>query len=135
MDEDAPRPPVYDLLGIEITEAEDGRARGRLPMRPELSAVPGRELAHGGVVAALADSVGYWAVSSLRGFASTPTVDLRMDYLAPAEDDMVATGEVVRNGASVGTVTVDVAAGGERVATARGTFKTGGRSGDWYGDG
>jgi len=122
-------PPYYETLGIEITAIDDGRAEGRLPVDESVSASPGQPVAHGGAVASLADSVGYWAASSANDFAVTPTVDLRVDYLAPATADLRAEATAVRNGDSVGTVDVEVAADGDPVATARGVFKTSGGDG------
>jgi uncharacterized protein (TIGR00369 family) len=132
MDADAAWVPYYDLLGIEITAVDGGHARGRLALTEELSAAPGTEIAHGGAIASLADSVGYWAVSSANDGALTPTVDLRLDYLSPGTDDLLAEAEVTRNGESVGTVDVLVerAGDGETVALGRGTFKTGGGGGE-----
>jgi uncharacterized protein (TIGR00369 family) len=128
--EEVPRPPYYETLGIEITTVEKGYVEGRLPVGPSVSAVPEEPLAHGGAIASLADSVGYWAASSVNGFATTPTVDLRLDYLAPATDDLSAEATVTRNGESVGTVDVEVETDDGVVATARGVFKTGGGSPD-----
>ena len=122
-------PPYYETLGIEITAIDDGSAEGRLPVDESVSASPGDPVAHGGAVASLADSVGYWAASSANDFAVTPTVDLRVDYLAPATEDLRAEATTVRNGEHVGNVDVDVEAGGRRVAVARGVFKTGGGEG------
>lgn len=122
-------PPYYETLGIEITAIDDGTAEGRLPVEESVSAAPDAPVAHGGAVASLADSVAYWAVSSANDFAVTPTIDLRMDYLAPATSDLRASATVVRNGDQVGTVDVDVEADGEAVATARGVFKTGSSDG------
>lgn len=128
MDADAAWVPYYDLLGIEITAVDDGYAEGELPLTEELSAAPGTTVAHGGAIASLADSVGYWAVSSANDGALTPTVDIRLDYLAPGTDDLHAEAEMVRNGTSVGTVDVLVerTSDGEVVAVGGGTFKTGG---------
>lgn len=119
-------PPYYETLGIEILEIDDGEATGRLSVDESISAAPGEPVAHGGAIASLADSVGYWAASSAADFAITPTIDLRLDYLAPATDDLRAEASVTRSGASVGSVDVTVEAGDDLVATARGVFKTGG---------
>lgn len=123
-------PPYYETLGIEITEIDDGHAEGRLPLSESLSAAPGDPVAHGGAIASLADSVGYWAASSANDYAITPTVDLRVDYLAPARADLHAEATATRNGENVGNVDVELEAGGQTVATARGIFKTGGGGGD-----
>jgi hypothetical protein len=81
------------------------------------------------VAYSLADTVGGAAVISLH-YEATPTVDMRMDYLAPVTDDLVAEAEVVRDGGSVSTADVTVRdVSGTRVAEARGVFKTGGNDG------
>ena len=57
----------------------------------------------------------------------TPTIDLRIDYLAPATEDIRAEAKVIRIGSSLGMARVDLyAEDGENthVATAHGTFKT-----------
>lgn len=128
--DEIPLPPYYDTVGIEITEIEPGAAAGRLPVTSAVSASTTTDVAHGGAVASLADSVGYWAVSGANELATTPTIDLRVDYLAPATDDLTATAAVVRNGASVGVADVEVETDEAVVATARGVFKTGGGDGD-----
>ena len=128
--------PFADLLDIDVVEAADGRAVAELPLREEHSSVPGREIAHGGVTYALADTVGGAAVISLH-HKPTPTVDMRIDYLAPATTDLRAEAEVVRDGRSVATADVRVeGADGTHVADARGTFKTGGgeAGGAWGGN-
>jgi uncharacterized protein (TIGR00369 family) len=128
--DDLPSPPYYETIGIEITAVEPGSAAGRLPVDESVSAIPGETVAHGGAVASLADSVGYWAMSAANDFATTPTLDLRVDYLAPATDDLTATAATLRNGESVGVAAVEVVAGTRDIASARGVYKTGGGSGE-----
>jgi len=124
--DDVPRPPYYDTLGIEILDVEPGFAVGSMPVDDAVSASPATPIAHGGAIASLADSVGYWAVSAANDLSTTPTIDLRIDYHAPATDDLEAEATVTRNGESVGTVDVEVSTEERTVATARGVFKTGG---------
>lgn len=130
------RTPFVEHLGIELTEAEDGYAEGRLPFSDEMRSNNFGSVAHGGATYALADTVGGAAAISLAGDV-TPTVDMRIDYLAPATSDLTATAEVIRFGSSLAMVQVDIHdEDGERVATAQGTYKTGGQ-GDatpWKGD-
>jgi uncharacterized protein (TIGR00369 family) len=118
--------PFANHLGIELDEVGGGRAVGRVDLREEHSSNPERMVAHGGVAYSLADTVGGAAVVDLNE-SVTPTIDMRIDYLAPATGDrLVATAEVTRNGESVATVDVTVEDGdGATVATARGTYKTG----------
>lgn len=132
--------PFADDVGIELTQAAGGNAAGRLTLEERHSSSRERVVAHGGVAYALADTVGAAAVLSINDFV-TPTVDMRMDYLAPVTADgteMRATAEVLSDGDSVATVEVTVTDDdGETVATARGTYKTGGGGGEtaWGGDG
>jgi uncharacterized protein (TIGR00369 family) len=122
--------PFAELLGVEITEVRDGYAEGSLALREELSANPDAMVVHGGVTYALADTVAGAAMVA-RTLDVTPTIDMRMDYLAPATSDLTAVAEVVRDGEHVAAVDVLVTdAGAEHVATARGTFKTSGSSAD-----
>lgn len=118
--------PFADHMGIDVVEAADGRAVVELPMHEDLSSVPGRKIAHGGVTYTLADTAAGAAVISLH-HKPTPTVDMRMDYLAPATTDLRAEATVVRDGGSVATAEVRIEdVDGTHVADARGTFKTGG---------
>jgi len=117
--------PFADLLGVEVTEAEDGHAEGHVEMRQELSWNQDREMAHGGVTFTLADTVGGAALVSLND-QPVPTVDMRIDYLSAGTGDLYAEADVVRNGSDVGVVDVAVYdEDDEHLADARGVYKTG----------
>jgi len=119
--------PFAELLGIEVTAAEDGYAEGRLPFTEDLQSNPDGSVAHGGATYALADTVGGAAVISLAHDVS-PTVDMRIDYLAPARTDLHASAEVIRHGSNLSMVSVEIEdAEGTQVATAQGTYKSGGQ--------
>jgi len=119
--------PFAAELGIEFDEVADGHAEGRLPLREEHSSNPGGQIAHGGVTFSLADTVGGAAVVS-KSESVSPTIDMRIDYLAPATADLRAVADVVRSGASVATVDIEVYdADDHHVASARGVYKTGGQ--------
>ena len=122
--------PFTSLLGIEVTEMGDGHATGELPLRKELSSNPNSVIAHGGVTYSLADTIGGAAAVSVAETV-TPTVDMRIDYLAPATCDVLsAEAEVVRFGGNVATVDIEVTdEDGTVLAVARGTYKTSGSSG------
>jgi uncharacterized protein (TIGR00369 family) len=118
--------PFARLLGVEVTEAADGHAEGRIEMREELSWNADRVMAHGGVTFTLADTVGGAALVS-EVDQPVPTIDLRIDYLEAGTGDLFAAADVVRLGGDVGTVDVDVYAADDdtHVASARGVYKTG----------
>jgi uncharacterized protein (TIGR00369 family) len=101
------RSPYRDLLNIEVTAAADGRAAGRLTFGEKHSSNRRRAIAQGGVAFSLADSIAGAAATSLVGFP-TPTIDLRIDYLAPATDDLLAVAEAVREGDETAVVDVTV---------------------------
>ena len=123
--------PFADMLGIEIVEMADGHARARLEMRPELSSTPETMTAHGGVTYALADHAGGAAVISVVGRWPTPTIDMRLDYLQPVTNDLLAEAEVLRAGRDIATVSVELSTVGDgRVAVGRGAYKTGGSNGE-----
>jgi uncharacterized protein (TIGR00369 family) len=119
--------PFANLLGIELTTIEDGRAEGRLEMREDLSWNSDELMAHGGVTFTLADTVGGAALVSLTD-RPVPTIDMRIDYLAVGSGNLYAEAEVVRYGGDTGVVDVDVYAEGDEedalVADARGVYKT-----------
>ncbi|RBI64445.1 PaaI family thioesterase [halophilic archaeon] len=117
--------PFADLLGVEVTAAEDGHAEGRIEMRDELSWNQDRQMAHGGVTFTLADTVGGAALVSLND-QPVPTIDMRIDYIEAGTGDLYAEADVVRNGSDVGVVDVSVHdEDDEHVAEARGVYKTG----------
>jgi len=119
--------PFVEHLGIEITDVGDGHARGRLPAGDHLRSTGSGEVVHGGATYALADTVGGLAVVSLSR-AVSPTVDMRIDYLAPVTGEVTATAEVIRHGSNLAMVQVRVSdEDGATVATAQGTYKTGGQ--------
>jgi uncharacterized protein (TIGR00369 family) len=117
--------PFADLLGVEVTDAEDGHAEGTIEMREELSWNADRLMAHGGVTFTLADTVGGAALVSLVD-QPVPTIDMRIDYLAAGTGDLRAEADVVRQGGDVGTVDVSIYdEDDQHVAEARGVYKTG----------
>lgn len=124
------RMPFNSHLDIELVEAADGHAIGRIDLQRKHSSSPDHFVAHGGVAYALADTIGGAAVISLNQTV-TPTIDMRIDYLAPATGGILeADATVVRNGSSVAVVEVEVTDDDDRtIAVARGTYKTGGATG------
>ena len=116
--------PFADPLGIEITTASAGHAEGHLTVRPALSWNADREIAHGGVSFALADTVGGAALVSLVE-QPVPTIDMRIDYLEAGTGTLYAVADVRRQGGSVGVVDIEVTdEDGTTVADARGVYKT-----------
>jgi uncharacterized protein (TIGR00369 family) len=116
--------PYQRFLGIRLVEATEGRVVIRLPFRDELLREDGSDWLHGGVVSALADIAGAYAVVSVAGEGSGATIDLRIDWLKPArKGDLVATGTLVKAGRRFCRADVEVHDGfGDLLAVGRGTF-------------
>ncbi len=83
-----------ELIGLDVTLSEYGRAAGRLPVREALLAPNG--FLHAASVIALADTLaGYGAMASLPdGAYAFTTVELKSNFLGTARDGVVL-GEAV----------------------------------------
>lgn len=118
--------PLHHWLGCRITELDEpgGALVIDLPYRDELRRSTRGPAAHGGVVAALVDVSAHAAMHAQTGHGM-PTIDLRVDYLRPAELPLRARATVRRNGRTIGNVDVEVFDGaGKLVATGRAVFLT-----------
>jgi uncharacterized protein (TIGR00369 family) len=111
------------FLGLEIIRAEKGRVEIRLPYREELLRHDGSDWLHGGVVSALADIAGDYAVMTQTA-PNVPTIDMRVDYLRPARrGDLTALGRTVRVGRTVCVADVEIRdSTGELVAVGRACY-------------
>lgn len=80
--------PYAQTLGFELVDLTPGRAVARAPYSPETIGDPATGVIHGGVVTALLDNVsGVAVIASLKELKSTATLDLRIDYMRPADVD------------------------------------------------
>jgi uncharacterized protein (TIGR00369 family) len=78
--------PHAATLGMKVVEAGAAFAILKLPYRPELIGDPVRRVVFGGVITTLLDQALGLAVScSLEDLRPIATLDLRIDYLRPAE--------------------------------------------------
>ena len=100
--------PFQRLIGLELIRAEDGAVEMRLPWRDELGREDHSDWFHGGVISALIDIAGDYAIASRLGRA-VPTIDLRVDYLRPARrGDLRALARAVKIGKTVGVADVEL---------------------------
>ena len=113
------------FLGLQIVKAERGRVEIRLPFRDEFVRVDGSDWLHGGVVSALADIAGDYAVVTETAHG-VPTIDMRVDYLRPARrGDLTAIGKTVRVGRTVCLADVEIRdSAGTLVAVGRACYAT-----------
>jgi len=116
--------PYQRLLGIQLVRAEEGLVEIRLPFREDFLRLDGSDWFHGGIVSALADIAGAYAVVTVQGEGSGATIDLRIDWLKPArKGDLLVTGRVVKTGRTICVADIEVRdAASALVAVARGTF-------------
>ncbi|MEQ8557714.1 MAG: PaaI family thioesterase [Henriciella sp.] len=88
--------PWAKALGFELTGIEKGRAFAKVPWREDLVGDPDSGVIHGGVLTALLDNLcGVASNTALREPKSMATLDLRIDYMRPAEKgrDILAEAE------------------------------------------
>lgn len=92
------------LLGILVKDISTRSILLELPYSKEIIGNPETGVIHGGALTTLMDTAcGFCAVSSLEGGGIAPTLDLRIDYMRPAEPNKPVYGkaEVYRATANV----------------------------------
>jgi len=120
--------PFVAFMGLELTLLDPalGRLALRMPLRPEFERSAGHTGRwHGGVISALADTTGDFALIMLHD-APPPTINIRVDYLRPITGPSVtATATVRKAGRSIAFVDIDITSeDGELVAIARANYAT-----------
>jgi acyl-CoA thioesterase len=105
-------------LGIEVIDSGPGWARARMTVRPDM--VNGHDLAHGGLIFALADTAFACACNSWGPV--TVAAGAEISFLAPARlgDDLEALAQVRARRGRTGIYDVTVRRGDEVVAEFRG---------------
>jgi len=96
--------PIHKFLGVELLEIKQGYAKVKVPFREEVIGDFRRRRWHGGIIATIMDSVG--GIAGGTYFTSIndkmATIDLRVDYLKPAEASaIIVEGEIVRLGKTI----------------------------------
>ena len=120
-----PPPPVADLVGLELTTMERGRATFHLDARPEHASPLGT--VQGGILSVLADAaMGGAYASLLDDDESFATLELKMNYLKPVWSGRItAVAEVLKRGRTIGLVECRLTDdGGSLVAHATSTCMT-----------
>jgi uncharacterized protein (TIGR00369 family) len=120
-------PPFHEVLRPEAIAAdpERGTVTIKLAFHHTLARAKGDKAFHGGVIASLIDLAGHAAVAVKLG-RMAPTIDLRIDYMRPAEGDaLIAQAKLLKTGRTVARVDIEILDGqGRSVALGRGTFST-----------
>src|SRR5215467_1459677 len=117
--------PYERFLGLQLVRYEEGLVEIDMPFREEFLREDGSDWLHGGILSALIDIAGDYAVYSKTG-GDVPTVDLRVDYLRPTKRGRVtAVARTVKVGRRVSVADVEVKdERGEVVAIGRGVYAT-----------
>jgi len=103
-----PPPPVATLIGLTIDSVEPGRVVMEMEVGPQHASPLGT--VHGGVLCDLADAaMGMAYASALDEGESFTTLELKINFLKLVwSGKLTATGQVVKNGRTVGLVDCDV---------------------------
>lgn len=73
-------------LGFQLTKVGRGEVEMTFPYKEEVIGNPVTRVVHGGVIVSLLDTCcGSAAITMLTSAAITPTMDLRLDYMHPAQ--------------------------------------------------
>lgn len=81
-------------LGLKVTRIERAHAWAELPWREDLVGDPDSGVIHGGAITSLLDNLcGVAIAAGLQQFRSMATLDLRIDYMRPAEKGRTVIGE------------------------------------------
>ena len=104
----SPPPPVADLVGFRIIEAELGRAVFVLDAGPQHANPMGT--LHGGILCDLADAaMGIAYASTLEEGESFTTLELKINFFKPIwTARLTATARLVKRGKTVGMTECDV---------------------------
>ena len=122
---DLSQSPYQRFLGLQLVRYEDGLVEIGMPFREEFLREDGSDWLHGGILSALIDIAGDYAVYSKTG-GDVPTLDLRIDYLRPARRGrLTAIARTLKVGRRVSVADVEVKdEEGQVVAIGRGLYAT-----------
>ncbi|MFQ3235556.1 MAG: hypothetical protein ACI9C4_001115 [Paraglaciecola sp.] len=133
--------PFNQLLGLQIRQLSKDKAVIHLPWDDKLMGNPIHKILHGGVTAAILDTVGglmavLYAVKDIEDLSiedfqlklpNVSTIDMRVDYLRPGKGkEFIATAEVIRKGKKVAVCRMELHnEEGVHIAFGTGTYMVG----------
>ncbi|SRR5579884_244866 len=115
-------PPFWELLGMEVTEMDEGYAKLAMPFDEKLTQPYG--LVHGGALFSLADSAAAVAIGSVVGSDKKfVTIEMKINFLLPVRDGMMeAEARIIRKGKRIIPVEIDVSNRERLIAKATTTY-------------
>lgn len=133
--------PFNQLLGLKINKLGLDEVEIRLPWDDKLMGNPVHKILHGGVTAAILDTVGglmaiLYAIRDIdnisidefrRALPNVGTIDMRVDYLRPGKgQEFIATAQVIRRGKKVAVCRMELHnEQGTHIAFGTGTYMVG----------
>jgi acyl-CoA thioesterase len=110
------------LLGLTIEKLENGICQSRLLIREEF--LNKRKIVHGGVIYSMADiSMGVAVYSTLKKDEETATIEIKINYLKPANKKMIdCEARVIQRGKQIAVIEAEIKSDDIIIAKAIGTF-------------
>lgn len=120
--ERATKNPYVNYLGIEFTKIEEGVVEARMPLTDEQKQYSG--VSHGGVLAALADTIAGFAAYTMTPLdKDVLTAEMKISFLRAAwGKELIAKGYVIKPGRNVHFSECEIYCDDKQVAKASGTF-------------
>jgi len=117
--------PFHKWLGLEVLALHDDGIEIKAKWREEWVVNPQARYTHGGILAALVDVAADYALVKHTG-RGVPTIDMRVDYHAPAiPGDLIARGKIVKLGRQFSVAEAAIFdANSTLLASGRGTYFT-----------
>lgn len=114
--------PYVNYLGIELLAIDEGRVEARMPLQDEQKQYSG--VSHGGVLAALADTIaGYAAYTMTPLDRDVLTAEMKISFLRAAWGrELRAKGYTVKSGRKIHFCECEIYCDEKLVAKASGTF-------------
>lgn len=114
--------PYVKYLGVELLSIEEGRVEARMPLTDEQKQYSG--VSHGGVLAALADTIAGFAAYTMTPLdKDVLTAEMKISFLRAAwGKELIAKGYVIKPGRNVHFSECEIFCDDKQVAKASGTF-------------
>jgi len=120
--ERAEKNPYVKYLGVEFLLIEEGRVEARMPLTDEQKQYSG--VSHGGVLAALADTIAGFAAYTMTPLEKDVlTAEMKISFLRAAwGKELIAKGFVIKPGRNIHFSECEIFCDDKQVAKASGTF-------------